>query len=59
MVKEMNDPDKDASSSTLIKASEIPRASATGNPFFSLFFSILYVWLPRKYRKTLKEKLAV
>ncbi|XP_030972767.1 uncharacterized protein LOC115992680 [Quercus lobata] len=29
MVKEMNDPDKDVSSSTLIKASVIPRASAT------------------------------
>ena len=43
MVKEMNGPDKDVSSSTPIKASEIPRASATGNAFFHSF-SLFYMF---------------
>lgn len=37
MVKEMDGSDKGVSSSTPIKASEIPRDSATGNPFYTLF----------------------
>lgn len=48
MVKEMNDPDKYVSSSTPIKVSEIPRASATGNPFFFFTLFLYFICLVAK-----------
>lgn len=55
MVKEMDGSDKGVSSSTPIKASEIPRDSATGNPFYTLFLYFICL-VAKKVEENIERK---